>query len=826
MNINNEYDSDVIKSSKSIDHNLNLSRLRNIFSSFIFLFFAFAFTDLIFYPDHWELFWILRLGVAIPLFISTIILSYKPIFIKIRQIYIMINFIIGGLIIALMLTINPENIAYYGGMFMVYFSGYLLVELKFKYATIAGWTIFIIHFLGVLIFYGVPSLEVNIGGFFLVGANIIGMIGSYGIEKSNQIKKNQIEEINLLNEELNVKNIEALEQVDQLEKFIKENQELNFKYSERTQLIEELVVYKEITEQAKFGSALSDLNGVLIYVNQAFCDMHGYSKNELINQHILMVHSEDQSSLVYKLLEQMKETDSFISEEVWHLKKDGSTFPTIMSGKLIYIDNVPKYFSSTMIDISKEKQAQIDLAKSRTQFDKLLSENDIPVANHKMIYDDNGNAINYEFLYVNSAFEKLMGLKKSEIIGKTVLDLLPNTEKYWIMEYDVVAKTQKPKRYENYSQVFNKWFSASVYSPEVGQFAVLITDISELKEKENLLEYIAIHDDLTKLPNRRYFEQKLKELDHLKYYPLLISMVDFDGLKLINDAFGHKVGDNALIQISRIININIRNQDFLSRIGGDEFVIICPNTTLTEFESIKSKIIKQIGLVKYNEMTFSLSFGEDVKLNETVNIDDVLKTAENNMYANKTLHNQSARNETIMTLFEALKEKYDEEKIHSDRVSYLCKHMGLKLKLGLEQVKELEFAGLMHDIGKITIPDSILDKPGKLTDEEWVIMKKHTINGYQILRSANKYSRLAEYALTHHERWDGKGYPNGLSGEDIPLFSRIISIADAYEAMTSDRPYRKALSKDFAITELRKCAGSQFDESLIEIFINEVIPIE
>jgi HD-GYP domain-containing protein (c-di-GMP phosphodiesterase class II) len=149
--------------------------------------------------------------------------------------------------------------------------------------------------------------------------------------------------------------------------------------------------------------------------------------------------------------------------------------------------------------------------------------------------------------------------------------------------------------------------------------------------------------------------------------------------------------------------------------------------------------------------------------------------------------------------------------------------MGEALHFDDDAIKELELAGLMHDIGKITIPDRILDKPGKLTDEEWKIMKTHTINGYNILRSADKYSRLAEYALTHHERWDGSGYPNGLQGEDIPLFSRIINICDSYEAMTADRPYRKAPGKDFAIRELKRCAGSQFDAKLVDVFIHQSI---
>ena len=312
------------------------------------------------------------------------------------------------------------------------------------------------------------------------------------------------------------------------------------------------------------------------------------------------------------------------------------------------------------------------------------------------------------------------------------------------------------------------------------------------------------------------------EFDQEQYFPLTVAMIDLDGLKLINDAYGHDLGDEVLIKISSVLKSYLGDDDFVARIGGDEFVMIFPNTQAKEFEVIRNAISNDSLSFMHNDFKFSISVGYDVKTDSATEIKDVLKNAEDKMYANKILHGQSARNETIMTLFEALKEKYDEEKLHSSRVSEYCKMMGEELKLSEDQTKELEFAGLMHDIGKITIPDRILDKPGKLTEDEWVIMKTHTINGYHILRSADKYSMLAEYALTHHERWDGKGYPNGLKEDEIPLFSRIISICDSYEAMTADRPYRKALDYKVAIAELNRCAGSQFDIELVDIFIKAV----
>ncbi len=145
------------------------------------------------------------------------------------------------------------------------------------------------------------------------------------------------------------------------------------------------------------------------------------------------------------------------------------------------------------------------------------------------------------------------------------------------------------------------------------------------------------------------------------------------------------------------------------------------------------------------------------------------------------------------------------------------------MKLSKDMTEELKLAGLLHDIGKISVPDHVLSKPGKLDPKEWEQMKEHTIFGFNILRAADEYSNLALYALTHHEKYDGTGYPKGLAGEDIPLFSRIICVADAYEAMTADRPYRNALSEEVAISELKKYKGIQFDPKIVDVFITKVL---
>ncbi|MGS0973081.1 MAG: HD-GYP domain-containing protein [Candidatus Izemoplasmataceae bacterium] len=185
----------------------------------------------------------------------------------------------------------------------------------------------------------------------------------------------------------------------------------------------------------------------------------------------------------------------------------------------------------------------------------------------------------------------------------------------------------------------------------------------------------------------------------------------------------------------------------------------------------------------------------------------------------KLVEGVSARNHTIKAILTTLTEKHELERINSERVSNICYMIGEKMGLNKDSLKELKLSGLFHDIGKISIPDSILFKPDKLSKEEYEIIKDHTKNGYQILRAADEYSDFAEHALYHHEKMDGSGYPDGLKGKDIPLFARIISVADAYEAMTSDRPYRKALPVEKAMQELETFKGTQFDKKIVDIFI-------
>jgi putative nucleotidyltransferase with HDIG domain len=265
----------------------------------------------------------------------------------------------------------------------------------------------------------------------------------------------------------------------------------------------------------------------------------------------------------------------------------------------------------------------------------------------------------------------------------------------------------------------------------------------------------------------------------------------------------------------------------------DILVKLLENPSLLEHESFSESLLSVFHVIEeldgilrravsretVNNVQLSIAIGYALKNGAGGSMDEVMKQAENDMYAHKISEGSSVRNKAIQAILGTLTDKYAKEKVHSERVSRICGAIGRALNLRAAELRELEMAGLYHDIGKIAIPDVILNKPGRLTPEEFEVMKKHTEVGYQILRAADEYSDLAESALSHQERWDGTGYPRGLSGTAIPLIPRIISVADAYEAMTSDRSYRRKLTRDEALEQLRLGKGTQFDPDLVDTFL-------
>lgn len=477
--------------------------------------------------------------------------------------------------------------------------------------------------------------------------------------------------------------------------------------------------------------------------------------------------------------------------------------------------------------INEQIQREKDLENSRQILQDVMDNLPIGIA-------VNSFKPNVKFTYMNDNFYKIHQTTKEDLeqpdyLWEVLFEDVKTREKFKnrILD-DIDSNLPERMKWEDIpiKKKHAKTRYIDLYVTKITHANLYITtviDVTEQKLREEEIRYISYQDFGTNIPNRRFYTEQLQEMDRNELYPLSLFVMDINGLKLLNDAFGHQSGNEALQKIADALLSVKRDADVVARIGGDEFAMIMPNTTQEEAETIKESLHRLVSQNKINDVQYSLSIGLSVKETKDQLITDIMKFAEEDMYRKKVLEGQSVRNRAILGILSMLTDKYQEEKIHSERVSAYCQKMGEALHLSKEDIEELKMAGMLHDIGKVSIPDSILDKPGKLTDDEWKIMKEHTIYGYNILKAADQYSNLALYALSHHERFDGKGYPRGISGEEIPLFSRIIGVVDAYEAMTADRVYRKAMSNEYAVEELNRCAGSQFDPQIVDMFIKNCI---
>jgi diguanylate cyclase (GGDEF)-like protein len=353
---------------------------------------------------------------------------------------------------------------------------------------------------------------------------------------------------------------------------------------------------------------------------------------------------------------------------------------------------------------------------------------------------------------------------------------------------------------------------------------IIIVDITEQKKRENEIVYLSYHDTLTDLYNRTYLEEEIKRLDTKRQLPFSIIMGDVNGLKLTNDVFGHDAGDQLLRKVGKSLSYVCRKEDIVGRWGGDEFVILLPQTTSEEAHIIMDRIISHFNHMSSNDMVKgiipSISLGYGVKQFAQDDITDVMKAAETNMYKRKMLSKTSMHSKIIHSMQTALHEKSDETEAHCNRLFNYCEKMAHVYGLSNEALDDLEIFCKLHDLGKIGVNDDVLQKPGPLTKGEWAIMKRHPEIGYRIAHATPELQNVSKYILSHHEKFDGSGYPKGLKGHDIPLLSRILSVADAYDAMTTKRPYNHVKSKTDALNEILSNAGTQFDPEVVRIFID------
>ena len=589
--------------------------------------------------------------------------------------------------------------------------------------------------------------------------------------------------------------------------------------------------------ETKFRTLVSSVPGIVYrcandskwsmeFISNEVERISGYPASDFINNNVRtyssVIHPEDREE-VNRVIQEALEKGQYFNTLYRLMRKDGDyrwvhgkgqgIFD--FNGNLLSLDGV-------IIDINEQKLTEKEFHNQKAHFQALFTSSLDAIA----YFDTQENISN-----VNSQFAEMFGYEIDEVIGKNINCIVDPFNKATDYLSENITRGEvieiETIRYTKMGQPLHVHLKGSpVYIDGVlvGGYAIY-ADINERKRYEEELKYLSLYDKLTGVYNRTFFEAEIARLQNSRLFPITIMSADIDGLKLINDTLGHVSGDELLKILANILKDTLRSYDIIARIGGDEFVVLLPNTD----EIVCGKVVKRIqsAVSFYNRdrqnLPLSISIGTTTVGSKDSSLKNALKTADDAMYRSKLRKGASAKSQILNTLMATLGERDYITEGHAHRVGNLCIRVGKKVGLSSNKLENLALLAQVHDLGKVGIPDNILFKEGPLTNDEWSIMRQHSEKGYRIASSSPDLSSVADLILKHHEKWDGSGYPLGLKGKKIPIECRILSIADAYDAITNDRPYSKAKSSKEAFEEIKKCSGTHFDPELVEVFLSIVI---
>lgn len=345
-----------------------------------------------------------------------------------------------------------------------------------------------------------------------------------------------------------------------------------------------------------------------------------------------------------------------------------------------------------------------------------------------------------------------------------------------------------------------------------------------LMKRNKEIIYLSYHDTLTGLYNRRFLEEEMKRLDTKANLPFSIMIGDVNGLKLTNDAFGHDAGDKLLYKITAIMKEECRKRDVIARYGGDEFVILMPGTKYKEAKRIMDKIMMRCSGEQGEPIKPSISLGFAAKEDTEQKIGDIFGIAEDIMYNNKMAESKKIKNSIIMSLQQDLYKRTFESEEHSSRFIEMVQKLGEAMGFSEEKIRNLKLLALLHDIGMIGILKGIPQNNKNSGQKAGNKLKKHCEIGYRIASSSTEIAHIAGDILSHHEHWDGTGYPQGLAGDNIPCNARIISVVDTYDSLVYGKSSQAKMTKNEALTLIRKEAGKSFDPVIVESFLKLMEP--
>jgi len=596
----------------------------------------------------------------------------------------------------------------------------------------------------------------------------------------------------------------------------------------KTQLLESEERFYLLFEKAPLGYQSLDAEGIFIDVNQQWLDTLGYKKEEVIGQWFGNFLSDEYVSLFRDNFSLFKAQGQIHSEfEMRH--KDGRKLFIAFDGKIGYEkDGTFKQTHCILQDITGTKAYQKALEESERRL--TVAQSIAHVGDWEIDLKTNQIWASEE-AYRIYGLERTGGFLDFKTIRSVVYaEYLPLLEEslsdliYKNAEYNIEFKVKKKNSGQDcfiHSRAFLEVGEAGSPAKVIGT----IQDVTEQKTIQEELYFLSYHDYLTGLYNRRFYEEKLSDFDTEENLPITILLCDVNGLKLVNDSFGHTAGDELLKKSAKAILASCGKGSLVARHGGDEFVIVLPKTDERKADQIITEIKERLKAEKDTPLEISISIGRETKTRKEENVKETFKHAEDYMYSHKLYESRGMRSKTVDLIINTLYETNNREMLHSKRVSELCEAIANGFGMNREDVSKVRIAGLMHDIGKVAIDDVILNKADKLTAEGWDLIKKHSEIGYRILSTVNEFSEIADFVLEHQEKWDGSGYPKGLKGEQIKFEARIITVADSYDAMTGIRPYGRVFSKEEAIEEMKACAGNHFDPAIVKVFLEQVLKV-
>jgi diguanylate cyclase (GGDEF)-like protein/PAS domain S-box-containing protein/putative nucleotidyltransferase with HDIG domain len=477
------------------------------------------------------------------------------------------------------------------------------------------------------------------------------------------------------------------------------------------------------------------------------------------------------------------------------------------------------FLFSLVVGYRKDYYINKEESANREQFFELvLEESPSPIA----IYDKKGN-----FLHINDAWVNECGYQRNELDNVyTWLDLVTciqdDKEISQKSKIDTIFEQSeveyKVKTKHNGIRIWHENISTTTLESDNSTIYIAVAkDVTDQKEYENELLDLSYSDFLTGFYNRRYFHEIfVKDFKYKKNTQVIYG--DLNNLKRLNDTYGHNYGDEAIKFCSEILRKHFADKGTIFRFGGDEFLLIVSYKNSTDLMNTINKVQLEINKRKQEAVPIGISFGiHEMDKSDTLNYS--ITQAETKMYTNKTFDLTSSRSGIIDIILTILFEKDSETERHSKRVQEICIKVAEHFGLDDNDKNLLIHGGLLHDIGKILIPSEILLSVDKLTREEYEVIKTHSFLGYRILSTQSQLVDIANIVLAHHEHVDGSGYPNNLKGNEINFIAKILHVIDAFEAMTSNRPYREKKSNEEAIAELIRCSGTQFDSDIVERFI-------